>query len=234
MQDRETLAVVGAHIGDCEVMAGGIAAKAVEEGWKVHLIHMTGGEKGHHDLAPEEYLEQKTKEAEEFADRFGLEVHFMQYKDGELEETVEVEIKLAELFRAIGPLAVLTHWRGSFHKDHIATHNIVLDAAFYAGNRWSPVKGKPCLPKVFFAENWEDQEGFQPEIYIDISSVLGKWVEALRKIAFARGETGFNYIDYYMSLARIRGLEMGVEYAEALMRPRSSSKTPIRRLEELL
>jgi len=234
MGDGNILAVVGAHIGDCEVMAGGIAVKAIEEGWKVHFIHMTGGEKGHPNLPPEEYLKQKKKEAEEYADHFGLKVHFMPYEDGELEENVEVKTKLAELFRTIGPLVVLTHWKGSFHKDHIATHNIVLDATFYAGNRWSPVRGKPCWSKVFFSENWEDQEGFQPEIYVDISLVIDKWVEALRKCAFARGETGFNYIDYYVSLARIRGLEMGVKYAQAVMRPWHSRKTPIRRLENLL
>jgi len=233
MADRKSLAIVAAHIGDCEVMAGGIAVKAAEEGWEVHLIHMTGGEKGHPNLPPEEYLKQKKKEAEEFADRFGLKVHFMPYGDGELEETVEVRTKLAELFRAISPSTVLTHWRGSFHKDHIATYNIVLDAAFYAGNRWSAIKGKPCSSKVFFAENWEDKEEFQPEIYVDISSVLDEWVEALSKIAFARGETGFNYIDYYTSLARMRGLEIGVEYAEVLMRPLYSRKIAITQLDEL-
>ncbi|MDH5689203.1 MAG: PIG-L family deacetylase [Candidatus Bathyarchaeota archaeon] len=233
MHDRKSLAIVGAHIGDCEVMAGGISVKAAEEEWDVHLIHMTGGEKGHPNLPPEEYLKQKKKEAEEFADHFGLKVHFMPYGDGELEETVEVKIKLAELFRAIGPSTVLTHWRGSFHKDHIATYNIVLDATFYAGNRWSAIEGKPCSSRVFFAENWEDNEDFQPEIYVDIGAVLDKWVEALRKIAFARGETGFNYIDYYTSLARMRGLEMGVEYAEVLMRPLYSRRITITQLDEL-
>jgi len=86
---------------------------------------------------------------------------------------------------------------------------------------------------VFFAENWEDKEGFQHEVYVEISSVVDKWVEALRKIAFARGETGFNYIDYYTSLARMRGLEMGVEYAEVLMRPLYSRRTTIGQLDEL-
>jgi len=234
MNKRKTLVVIGAHIGDCEVMAGGIAAKAVEEGWRVHFIHMTGGEKGHPNLPPEDYLKQKRKEARDFAEHIGLEVHFMPYKDGELEETVDVKLKLAELLREIEPRVILTHWRGSFHKDHIATHNIVMDAVFYAGNRWTSIKGKPCWAKVFFAENWEDHEGYQPEIYIDISSVFDKWINALQKCAFARGETGFNYIDYYSSLAKIRGLEIGVKYAQTLMRPWYLRKTPVLQLEKLL
>lgn len=233
MGNSRILAVVGAHIGDCELMAGGTAAKGVEEGWKVHFIHMTGGEKGHPNLSPEEYLMQKKKEAIEFGDNIGLDVHIMPHKDGELKETDEVKTEIAELFRKLRPSTVLTHWRGSFHKDHIATYRIVADALFLAGNQWTSVKGKPCRSKLLFAENWEDAEDFQPEIYIDISSVLDKWVRALGRIAFARGETGFNYIDYYTSLAKIRGLEMGVQHAVSLMRPWNTRKTPIRKLDQL-
>lgn len=47
--------------------------------------------------------------------------------------------------------------------------------------------------------------GFTPEFYVDISDAFEKWVEGLRLCAFARGKTGFNYIDHYSSLARIRG-----------------------------
>lgn len=234
MEVKKVLAVVGAHIGDCEVMAGGIAAKAVEEGWEAYFIHMTGGEKGHPSLSPEDYLEQKRREAKDFAEHIGLEVYFMPYKDGELEETDGVKVKLAELLREIRPRLVLTHWRGSFHKDHIATYKIVLDAAFYAANRWSPVGGKLCWSKVFFAENWEDNDGFRPEVYVDVSSVFERWVEALKMCAFARGETGFNYVDYYVSLARMRGLEIGVRYAQALMRPWFSRKIPIKYLDSLV
>jgi len=234
MKDRKILAVVGAHIGDCEVMAGGIAAKAVEEDWEVHFIHMTGGEKGHPSLSPEEYLKQKMKEAKDFAKDIGIKVHFMQYRDGELEETERVKVKLTELLRETRPQVVLTHWKGSFHKDHIATYKIVLDAVFYAANPWSSVKGKPAWSKILFAENWEDHEGFHPEMYVDVTSAFERWIEALKGCAFARGETGFNYIDYYSSLARIRGLEVGVKYAQTLMRPWFSRKTPIKRLNSLV
>ena len=234
MKNGKILAVIGAHIGDCEVMAGGIAAKAVEEGWEVHFIHMTGGEKGHPRLSPEDYLRQKMEEAEDFAENIGIKVHFMPYRDGEIEETEGVKVRLAELLRETRPQVVLTHWRGSLHKDHIATYKVVLDAAFYAANLWSPIKGKPAWSRIFFAENWEDHDGFQPEVYVDVTSAFKRWIEALKGCAFARGETGFNYIDYYSSLARIRGLEVGVKYAQTLMRPWFSRKIPIKSLNSLV
>jgi len=234
LKDIRVLAVVGAHIGDCEVMSGGLAARAVEEGWDVHFIHMTGGEKGHPNLPENEYFAQKKKEAEEFGKDIGVSIHIMPYRDGELKETEDVKTKMGQLFREIRPSVLLTHWSGSFHKDHRATYAIVGDAIFLAANPWTSVKGEPCRSKLLFAENWEDHEDFQPEIYVDISSVLDKWVTAMQKMAMARGETGFNYIDYYVSLARIRGLEVGVGYSEALMRPWEARRILLPQLDKLL
>jgi len=229
----KNLVVIGAHIGDCEVMAGGIAAKAVKDGWKVHFIHMTSGEKGHPKLTPEKYLEQKKREALKFGEKIGVQVHFMPYKDGELENTLEVRTRLATLLRKIRPNIIITHWKGSLHKDHIVTYEVVMEAVFYAANPWVDIEGKPVYSRVYYAESWEDRDGFQPEIYIDISEVFKKWIEALKLCAFARGETGFNYIDYYSSLARIRGLEAGFEYAQTLMRPWYARKIRVVNLNSL-
>jgi len=227
-----TLVVVGAHIGDCEVMAGGIAAKAASRGWQVHLVHLTGGEKGHPTLPPGEYLRQKRAEAQAFAEHIGAKAHIFPIADGELEDRLEVKLQLAELLRELRPSVIITHWEGSLHRDHVAAGRITADALFYAANRWFSLKGEPCWARLYYAENWEDPVGFKPEVYVDISDVFEKWVSGLRLCAFARGETGFNYIDYYSSLARIRGLEIGVKYAQTLMRPPYAQKSRVE-LEQL-
>ena len=38
--------VIGAHAGDAELMAGGIACKVIENGGEAIFIHMSLGEKG--------------------------------------------------------------------------------------------------------------------------------------------------------------------------------------------
>ncbi len=58
---------------------------------------------------------------------------------------------------------------------------------------------------------------FQPEIYLDISAVYDRWVEACSHFPMWRGETGFRYNDYYRSLAVLRGCLSGFRYAVALM-----------------
>lgn len=140
-------------------MASGIATKAVSQGWEVHLVHMTGGEKGHPKLPPEDYLKQKTEEAKLFAQHIGATVHIFPYEDGELEETREVKFRLAELLRELQPRTMITHWEESMHRDHIITSGIAVDAAFYAANRWMPVRGEPCWARLYYAENWKNPRG---------------------------------------------------------------------------
>ena len=51
------------------------------------------------------------------------------------------------------------------HKDHANCHKIVVDAAFlaavYDGDK---LEGEKAWAPVYFAENWEDREGFDPYI----------------------------------------------------------------------
>ena len=105
------IAVIGAHAGDAELMAGGIAAEAISQGLEVYFIHMTLGEKGHPTLSPKEYGEQKRKEALLVAEKIGAKVIFMPYKDGELYYNERTIIEIAKVLREIRPKVVITHWK---------------------------------------------------------------------------------------------------------------------------
>ncbi|MCD6358127.1 MAG: PIG-L family deacetylase [Thermoproteales archaeon] len=214
------LMVVGAHAGDAEVTCGGLIAKYARAGHEVVIVHMTLGERGHPRLSEEEYGEQKRREAEEAARILGAKPVFLPYRDGELPASDEVKFRLCDLIREYRPEIVITHWRGSFHKDHRNTYEVVRDAIFYAAlpaiKRERPAHSVRAL---YFAENWEDPFGFEPQVYVDISDAFEVWREAASAYAFARGETGFPYIEYYTCLFRIRGIESGFKYAQALMMP---------------
>jgi hypothetical protein len=84
---------------------------------------------------------------------------------------------------------------------------------------------------VLHAENWEDEEGFQPSVYVPIpDEALTRWRDAIEGQAFARGETyGFRYIDYYTALMALRGCRAGTARAVALATP-----GPARNVQELL
>ena len=96
---------------------------------------------------------------------------------------------------------------------------LVLDAIFYAAlgtlRREFPPHG---IGKLYFADNWEDAANFQPDVYLDISAVFEKWMQACDAFPMWRGQTGFfRYNDYYRSLAVMRGCLSGFRHAVALM-----------------
>jgi hypothetical protein len=74
-----------------------------------------------------------------------------------------------------------------------------------------PVRGV----RLYYAENWEDAENFRPFVYVDISDVFADWERAFKCFAIGRGEGGFPYWDWYQARTRIRGIEIGVQYAQA-------------------
>lgn len=217
------VAVFDAHAGDAELTTGGLIANYTKDGHEVTIVHLTLREKGHPHVGPDVYAEQKTKEAKDAAKVLKADVRFMPYKDGELPISDEVKFRICDLIREIKPDIVITHWKGSWHKDHANTYYNMLDGIFYAAlpaiKRKLPVHG---IRSLFFAENWEDRYEFQPQIYIDISEVFETYVEAISKFAVIRGEVvSFPYLKYVKSLAAIRGAESNCEYAETFMIPKN-------------
>ena len=219
-EQREHIVAIGAHAGDMELTAGGVIAKYTMAGHRATLVHITPGEKGHPRLSAEEYKQQKMAEGKEAAEVLGAEVRFLSYKDAELAVDQEIKWVLCDAIRELKPTVVITHWRNSIHPDHRNCHLNVVDGVFYAAlreiRRERPAHG---VWRLFFAENWEDPEGFEPYVYVEVpSEAYERWVEAVRRYAFVRGETSsFPYLDYYQALAVIRGAESGFRYAESFM-----------------
>jgi len=221
------LCVFGAHIGDAEVTCGGLICKYTASGHRATIVHLTPGEKGHPHLSPEEYRRQKINEAETSAKIMGADVIVLNHKDGELPNNEEVKLEVCDLIRELKPDIVVTHWQGSFHKDHRNCHHVVTEGAFYAALPGiKRKKSSHTIKLLYFAENWEDPYNYQPDIWIDISQVYENWQKALRQHALFRGEvSSFDYWRYYNGLVNMRGAEVGIAQAETFMLPPISRKT---------
>jgi LmbE family N-acetylglucosaminyl deacetylase len=176
----------------------------------VVLLHLTLGEGGNPKLSPDAYGSQKRREAMAVAQALGAEVMFAPYRDGELPDTEEARRYVADVIRAVRPTLVITHWRESLHKDHSTAHAIVKDAVLLASlegvktdhPEYRGVRG------VWYAENWEDADGFRPYLYEDVTGVVPKWRDAVARYEFVRGGiSSFAYLDYYTALATVRGAE---------------------------
>jgi LmbE family N-acetylglucosaminyl deacetylase len=176
------------------------------------------GEGGHPQLSPQAYGEQKRREALAAARALGAEALFGPYRDGQLPNTEEARRHVAGIIRQIKPNYIFTHWEKSIHKDHAATHAIVKDAVLLASLA-GVVTGHPPhrgVRGVYYAENWEDAEGFKPYLYIDVSDSVAQWKECATQYEFIRGGvSSFPYLDYYEALLRLRGAEARKRYAVA-------------------
>lgn len=215
----DNILVVGAHAFDAEIMAGGFAATATRCGAAVTLLHLTLGEQGHRTLTPEEYAAQKRIEATAASEALGASVRFFAYQDAQLPLDDEVALRVCEVIRDVRPSIVVGHWRGSWHKDHQAAHRATVNGVFFAALPTLKHRLPVHSPRqVLFAENWEDGEGFQPQVFVDVTDGFDAWMRAVECYELGRGNlASFPYTDYYASLTRLHGCITGVERAEAFM-----------------
>lgn len=216
--DARTILAVGAHAGDMELTTGAVLAKHQSEGDRVVLLHLTLGESGNPAVTPQAYGDQKRREARAVADILGAEVIVGPYRDGELPDDEDARRYVAGVIRQVQPTHVITHWTNSIHKDHEAAHSIVKDAVLLAAldgvelehPAYRGVRG------VYYAENWEDAEGFEPYVYVDVSDHFGTWREAVSQYEFVGGDiSSFRYLDYYDALSIVRGAVARVPRAVA-------------------
>ena len=211
---------IAAHPGDAFFAMGTPVALQVHLGGQGVFLSLSLGEKGAARIAPAQYGPLQRQAAEHAALALGARADFLNYPDGEIPVSEEAKLAVCDLIREHKPHIIVTHWRGSWHKDHRACYRVVDNAVFYAGlpavQRKQPAH---TVKRLFFTENWEDAQVFAADTYLDITPVFDRWLEACAAFPMWRGETGFRYNDYYRSLAIGRGCLIGFTYAVGLMSP---------------
>ncbi|MGA2630810.1 MAG: PIG-L deacetylase family protein [Terriglobia bacterium] len=226
-----TILAIAAHPGDALFTMGATVAQHIANGGQGAFLSLSLGERGHKTIPPKQYGEMQRAATEKAASLLAAETAFLTYPDAEVPLNDEASLAVCDAIRKFKPAIVVTHWSGSWHKDHQNCHGVVRDAVFYAGlaaiERQQPAHN---VGKLFFAENWEDIANFQADTYLDISPIYEKWLKACDQFPMWRGETGFRYNDYYRSLAVMRGCLAGFQYAVALMSSAEQREQRVRSL----
>lgn len=218
---KKHILAIGGHIGDAEITAGLLITKYAAAGHRATILHMTAGEKGNPKMDAGEYRKQRIREAHAAGEKMSAsEVIVLDHPDGELHVNESTIYHMCDTIRRLRPDIVLTHWRGSFHRDHRNTYEIVMEGGFLAALP-GIVREHPAhlIRGLYFLENWEDLEDYKPDLWVDVSDVFDRWVEACREHQLLRGEISFNYLHYYTGLAAKRGAEVGVKYAVTVSLP---------------
>lgn len=211
---------IAAHPGDGLFTMGAVLAQQIAQGGSGVLLSLSLGEKGAPKNIPVAQYGELQRTATDKATRLiGADAILLTYPDAEIPFNDESSLKVCDVIREHKPDIVVTHWSGSWHKDHQNCYRIVQDAVFYAALGTLPRALPPhSVSRVYYAENWEDATDFVPDTYIDIEPVYEKWLQACDFYPMWRGQTGFfRYNDYYSSLAIMRGCLTGLKYAVTLM-----------------
>lgn len=224
---------IAAHPGDGLFTMGAVLAQQLERGGSGTLLSLSLGERGApHNIAVHEYGEMQRTATQKAAALLGLEAIFFSCPDAQIPFNEEISLQVCDVIREQKPEVVVTHWSGSWHKDHLNCHSIVRDAIFYAGLE-TLQRNRPAhsVSEIYYADNWEDATNFVPDTYVDIDAVYEKWLQACDFYPMWRGQTGFfRYNDYYNSLAVMRGCLSASKHAIALM---SNTAQRSRRLQSL-
>ena len=217
---HSNIMAIAAHPGDVFFAMGAPVALQVHLGGQGVFLSLSLGERGSARIAPAQYGSMQREASERAAHIVGAGTAFLTYGDGEIPVNEEAKFAVCDLIREHQPDVIVTHWRGSWHKDHDACYKVVNDAVFYAGLPAIERKLPPHqVRKIFYADNWEDADGFAPDIFLDTTPIFDRWMEACAAFPMWRGENGFRYNDYYGSMAVARGCVGGCKYAVALMSP---------------
>ncbi|KLU62502.1 mycothiol S-conjugate amidase [Peptococcaceae bacterium CEB3] len=211
--------VFGAHALDAELMGGPVLAKFCKRGYQGTIVHLTRGERGNPKKPPEVYGKQIEEEMVRVAQGLGAQAVWMGYPAGSLPPLEQIALDICKLIREKKPTVVITHWRGSLHPRHVLTHDAVVEGIRLAADGKIETGSKAYkVPHLYFGENCEDLNGFIPQVYIDIEDTFEEWFAALRNYELFRGGIlSVPYEDYYRTMAKIRGIEVGLKLCRAFM-----------------
>lgn len=210
------IVVVASHPDDEVLGCGGTIALHVERGDEVHVIFVADGVSSRGNTTG---ISKRQVAALEASKILGyLEPTFLQLLDNQLDTLPLLGIvqKLEMHFRRIRPSIVYTHHGSDLNIDHRLVHTAVLTAC-----RPTPDQSVHTIYsyEVVSSTEWSSPEqgfAFRPVRYVDVSSCVEKKFRALQCY---RDEVRMfphpRSIEAVEALGRLRGSQVGVEFAEA-------------------
>lgn len=173
---------IGAHPDDCDIKGGGTAALFVELGHQVKFLSVTNGDAGHQSQGGGMLAKRRIAETKEVAKRLGVSYDVLDNHDGELLPTLDIRLQIIRKIREWEADVVIAPRSNDYHPDHRYTGVLVQDAAFMVGvpnvaPDVEPLRKNPVF--LYFQDNFKKPNPFQPDIAVDITTVIDKKLAGL-------------------------------------------------------
>jgi LmbE family N-acetylglucosaminyl deacetylase len=171
--------VFGAHPDDCELEAGGTAARWAKLGHKVKFVSVTNGDIGHHEMAGAILARRRTAEVRKCAEILGITSEVLDIHDGELMPTLENRRTITRKIREWKADLVIAPRTNDYHPDHRYTGILVQDAAFMVIVP-SFCPDVPALRKnpvfMYTEDDFQKPNPFVPDVAVPIDSTIDQKV----------------------------------------------------------
>jgi LmbE family N-acetylglucosaminyl deacetylase len=172
----------GAHPDDCDLGAGGLAAKYVGLGDNVKFVSLTNGDAGHQSQHGEELAKRRRAEALEAGRRVGIEYEVLDNHDGKLLPTLEVREQVIREIRKWRADIVIAPRPNDYHPDHRYTGVLVQDASYMVVVP-SLVADAPPLARnplfLYYSDRFTRPQAFRADIVVSIDDVFEKKINML-------------------------------------------------------
>src|SRR3954467_11890908 len=173
--------VFGAHPDDCELDAGGTAARWAKLGHQVKFVSVTNGDIGHHELAGAILARRRAAEVARCAEILGITTEVLDNHDGELLPTLENRRTITRKIREWQADVVIAHRPNDYHPDHRYTGILIQDAAFMVIVP-SFCPDVPALRKnpvfLYSEDSFRKPNPFEPDVVVPIDPVVDLKVDA--------------------------------------------------------
>ena len=195
---NRTILAIGSHPDDLEYGCSGTLIRFADQGFFVYLLIMTRGEQGG---------EPGTRQAEqmESARIMGArDVIWGGFTDTLLPAGKELIEPIEKVIALLKPDYILCHWGEDTHQDHRSLNQATVSATRYIRN-------------VLFYEG-PTTENFQPRVFVDITDVLDRKMQALdahRSQVMKTNIEGLSIKEMARSCSNFRGTQGRVPFAEA-------------------
>ena len=179
---RLNVIAIGAHPDDCDIRAGGTAAKFAALGHRFRCVAITNGDAGHQTEGGGALAARRRLETQEAARRVGIEYVVLDNHDGELQPTIKPRDEVIRQIRQWNADLVLAPRPNDYHPDHRYTGILVQDAAYMVVVP-NIVPDTPALRKnpvfMYFEDGFQRPQPFRPDVAISIDDVIHKKIDML-------------------------------------------------------
>ena len=225
---------IGCHPDDMEISCSGTLAKCVKRGDKVTVCHVANGNLGHEIISPDELRVMRREEARSAGKLAGIEVVTLDIGDL-LPNAANIEHRdmVVELIRKVQPDFIITHSPTDYMPDHREVSKLVFDASFAASVPQYGKGGKAAVTPIYYMDNLAGLN-FNPTEYVDITDEIDLKIDMLEchvsQLKWMRDHDHIDFAEFVRSCSRFRGLQCGVQYAEAFSQEMVWPKVTTRRL----